>query len=742
VLEAYLDLYSLTGNATYLDAVLGGFAMFRDPVEGWLFPGGSFAINENYLYPPGAFPLEFDGHWGADSRPTGEFCPSAFWIKLCQRLHRLFPAEEAYVGEIERSLINVGLAGQAGARGVRYFARLHGEKDPPTVKGTCCEGQSARIFGASPEFVFSVAPGGALVSVNLLEPATLMHAVGGVGVNITVSTAWPYEARVDVLVAPAAPLPAGALDLALRLPAWAQPAGGAAVQLLLNGAPLASGAPGTYALVQGLAWGAAAANVSYALPMGFSAVNYTGVTQKPPHTRAALTFGPFLLAVEGPWDAALDCVVLNVSGGGALSPERWLVPPPGTRAGALPPPGAAFSVVGSPAARVRPYFEVDDGERFTAFPVVVVATQFPNSPRFSWDTVPLFFHSTNTTGLWSAEALARMASFPLITFDKGQGRGNASDGRPGEARALDAARQVRAALGARVTLLFYQNSLIDWQEFSAHQALVRDPALRAKNATGADAVAAGEWVFNVAQPAARSLVTDACLSLVDADGGATYDGCFLDRAGGCGGRGDSCGLGGEAAMTPPQLAAFGAGHAAQLRNLTTALTLRGKLALWNNNPGAPGALMMEDFGANETCVLALRSAAAAGLVVEAHAGDPASGSDAHCAHTTNALSAFLVGAGERAYFACSNAQWVSNPAWPAAPDPWLDARPEYGRPLGPPLGDATRDATGVWARNFSMGTRVWFNAATGAGRIEWGDGAVEQGVGAPEAGACSWLSGL
>jgi hypothetical protein len=162
VLEAYLDLYSLTGNATYLSAVLGGFDMLRDPVEGWLFPGGSFALNENFLYPPGAFPLEFDGRWGAGSRPTGEFCPSAFWIKLNQRLHRLFPAEEAYVGEMERALINVGLAGQAGARGVRYFARLHGEKDAPTVKGTCCEGQSARIFGGAPEFVFSVAPGGAL----------------------------------------------------------------------------------------------------------------------------------------------------------------------------------------------------------------------------------------------------------------------------------------------------------------------------------------------------------------------------------------------------------------------------------------------------------------------------------------------------------------------------------------------------------------------------------------------------
>ncbi len=657
------------------------------------------------------------------------------------------------MGEMERALINVGLAGQAGARGVRYFARLHGEKDAPTVKGTCCEGQSARIFGGAPEFVFSVAPGGALVTVDLFEPATLAHAVGGVPVNITVSTRWPYEARVDVLVAPAAALPAGALDLALRIPAWAQ---GGAVQLLLNGAPLGAAAPpGSYAAARGLAWPAgapaAASNLSFAAPMGFAAHNYTGVTQKPPFSRFAYTFGPFLLAAEGPWDAALDCVVLNVSGD-ARAPQSWLLPPPGTPAGALPPPGAAFAVAGSPAARVLPYFEVAD-ERFTAFPIVAplgARAAAPAPPRFSWATVPLFFHSTNASGLWSAAALARMAAFPLITFDKGQGSANASDARPGEARALDAARQVRAALGGRATLLFYQNSLIDWPEYSAHQRLLRDPSLRAKNATGADALFAGRhWLFNVAAPAGAAVVTDACLALVDADGGSTYDGCFLDRAPGCfpGGGGGapspSCGFGGEAAMTPAQLAAFSAGHAAQLAGLTAALAARSKLAVWNNNLNdTAGALMLEDFGANETCVLALRAAAAAALVVEAHAGDPASGSDAHCARTTNALSAFLVGAGERAYFACSNGQWASNPAWPAASDPWLDARPEYGRPLGEPLGDAARDAAGVWSRAFATGTRVWFDSASGAGRIEWADGTVDQGAGAPEAGppACKWLA--
>ena len=78
-----MDLYLMTGQSLYLDGVLGAWAMLRDPVKGWLFPGGSFSINENYLYPPGSFPLEFDGHWGVNTRPTGEMCPTSFWIREC-----------------------------------------------------------------------------------------------------------------------------------------------------------------------------------------------------------------------------------------------------------------------------------------------------------------------------------------------------------------------------------------------------------------------------------------------------------------------------------------------------------------------------------------------------------------------------------------------------------------------------------------------------------------------------------
>jgi hypothetical protein len=135
--------------------------------------------------------------------------------------------------------------------------------------------------------------------------------------------------------------------------------------------------------------------------------------------------------------------------------------------------------------------------RPTVFLVAATLARAAIPPPFSWDTVPLFFHSTNESGLWSAAALERLRAFPIITMDKGQGLANSSDARPGELRALDAARAIRAAVGAAPTILFYQNSMIDWPMYSTHAAVTANPALRLHNATGGEALYLGNWVFDV-----------------------------------------------------------------------------------------------------------------------------------------------------------------------------------------------------------------------------------------------------
>lgn len=124
--EAYMDLFEMTGDQKYVDAVDGFYDMFASD---WLHVGGTVAIKENKLYPPGSYFLDSTGptswvaHNGAGqncsrdfrvpdrqcgpgdaaavcegcTHSTGETCGQAFWIKLSQRLHRLRPTNETYV---------------------------------------------------------------------------------------------------------------------------------------------------------------------------------------------------------------------------------------------------------------------------------------------------------------------------------------------------------------------------------------------------------------------------------------------------------------------------------------------------------------------------------------------------------------------------------------------------------------------------------------------------------------------
>ena len=371
---------------------------------------------------------------------------------------------------------------------------------------------------------------------------------------------------------------------------------------------------------------------------------------------------------------------------------------------------------------------------FATVPLVLAATP----PTHSWTTVPLFFHSTNESGLWSDAALERLRAFPLITMDKGQGMGNNSDSRPEEMRALDAARAIRAAVGESATLLFYQNSMIDWSMYSTHASLIANPQLRLKNASGGDALFKGDtWLFNVLSPQGRAIPIDLCVKLTTADGGKVYDGCFIDRGNFLGN------FGPQASFTPAQLVAINAGHDAMLSDIVAQLNREGKVALLNNNGNFSvdaAVRMIEDFAATETCIGALQQFAAAGLMVEAHAGYFADGTDKYCASPPiNSLSAFLIGAGEGAYFACAPL-WSSDPRWPSVADPWLDRLPQYTRPLGAPLADATKNSRGFWVRHFASGTNVSFNPLTGNGRIEWSDGTIDLGTNTAgnNPDACKW----
>jgi hypothetical protein len=396
--EAYMDLYILTGKAVYLDAVMGAWEMHRDPVAGFIHVGGSLAINEGGVYEPGSYWLAADaahswrskrdalreargrlagephtphgphgshshephhGHahgrelqndWG--HHPTGEFCGAVFWLKLNQRLHRLMPDNETFVLEMEREVYNEGLAHQgAGGQGIRYFSNLNGVKEDAQHIGTCCEGQGTRLYGSLNEYLFTtVAGGGAGIYVDIYAPASILHGA----LNLSIDTAWPYGESVTITVASSSP--GAVIDVALRMPSWLALD---SVPIALNGAPAAyAGTPGTYLHIA-RAWGAQD-TLEFALPMALRAHPYTGVTQLPPLVRYSYTAGPVLLAVTGAWDAGRHVEYLPGLDGAA--PGAWMAPVPGQP--------LHYSVQGVPGALVQPAWEVGEGANFSAVPAL------------------------------------------------------------------------------------------------------------------------------------------------------------------------------------------------------------------------------------------------------------------------------------------------------------------------------------------------------------------------------------
>jgi hypothetical protein len=354
-LEAYLDLYVLTGNQTYLRSVKGAWNMFR---AFFIQPGGSMAINEadafllsdgpdkgqpvwntSVRFPPGSYylcagatvpPVEGNEQPGECNLNTGELCGSSFWLKLNQRFHRLEPDNETYVAEMERSIYNVGLAAQvASGSAIRYFARLHGYKQPGYNIGTCCEGQGTRMFGQLPEYLYShvethepgikaalqsqedeqrqsqqeaeqqrAGPDGVFIDIYSAS-VHRWHTSAGVEVILTMETEWPYSEQATLRVSfpsgtATAAATAARFTLSFRAPSWLA---NDTITLTTNSRGRRNGTTthrGSYVHMQ-REW-SDGDSVFIPLPMALRAERYTGRSSVVGYGRHCFFYGPILLA--------------------------------------------------------------------------------------------------------------------------------------------------------------------------------------------------------------------------------------------------------------------------------------------------------------------------------------------------------------------------------------------------------------------------------------------------------------
>ena len=350
--EAYLDHYRATGDKRYLDAMQGAWDLIHDR---WEHVGGSMAICESHWngnrvlvsmdgrpggHPPRSYFLTDHGH-------TGEMCGSVFWIKFNQRLHQLYPEQERYVAEIEKSIYNVCLANQMTDGRIRYHAVMQGKKESLKEScNSCCEGQGTRLYGSLPEYLYSIAKDG--LYVNLFEPSTLRWKHNGQPITIKMTTKFPFQPQVSLRLTVEKPVKAA---IHVRVPSWAV----AEMPLIVNGRKATVGKPGTYQTIDRV-W-ANGDTIAFALPIDFRVTPYTGTDQIAGHRRYAVEYGPILLAVVGPLDANSAATIPH-------RPEdigRWLKPKPGQP--------LCLAVDGDASHEYMPYWLIDD-QPFCIYPII------------------------------------------------------------------------------------------------------------------------------------------------------------------------------------------------------------------------------------------------------------------------------------------------------------------------------------------------------------------------------------
>ncbi|MEI7424027.1 MAG: beta-L-arabinofuranosidase domain-containing protein [Prolixibacteraceae bacterium] len=338
-IEPYLDLYRATGAKKYLDAVMGAWDLYHD---NWEHIGGALAINEGtFLYEPKSYYLR---------KETGELCGNAFWIKLNQRFHLLYPEEEKYVNEIEKSIYNVAIANQYGSEGIRYFAKLVDRKYGDHVTNThhcmntCCEGQGTRIFSSLPEYIYSITENG--IYVDLYAASEIKYQVRNQSMNLKMNTQFPNDPKVEIVVGNEHP---AQNKIYIRVPTWAS----TEMSVNVNGNEYGKGKPGTYFVID-RKWRNGDV-ISFTLPMDFKVTKYTGLEKGYEENHYAVEYGPILMAMVGVKAKKSDIGVNATS----ESIKKLLKPVPGKP--------LHFSIDGNTEFEYWPYFEVQE-EPFSCFP--------------------------------------------------------------------------------------------------------------------------------------------------------------------------------------------------------------------------------------------------------------------------------------------------------------------------------------------------------------------------------------
>ena len=335
-------------------------------------------------------------------------------------------------------------------------------------------------------------------------------------------------------------------------------------------------------------------------------------------------------------------------------------------------------------------------------------------PRFSWDTLPVAYHGSNTTapiGMYNPESLKALAKFSIVTLEKYQGV-NGMTGPDGE-RWDDCQNEtdvskcgcctedniVAAAIEIKkidptTMVIGYWHANKEYPIYRQAQLLCKNPDWWARDENGDICYSDTLVYWNHAVQAATDAWADGCLAMTNT---GYIDGCFMD---GC--TTDPC--------TNDKNPDFIKKKEETIVNLQAKTP--GPLICGSTGTIIPGVMgsQIQNWGKPRKWstreIPMIMRAVNDGVMFQAHVFDCPE--DPNDPLTINNLSAFLIGAGKWSYYMCGT--WTNPP---------LDWYPIYDFPLGEPLSNATLGEDGIWRRSFATGTNVTFDTNKETGKIDW-----------------------
>jgi hypothetical protein len=336
-----------------------------------------------------------------------------------------------------------------------------------------------------------------------------------------------------------------------------------------------------------------------------------------------------------------------------------------------------------------------------------------NLPQFSWETLPVAFHSSNPGGPYSDAQLANISKFAMVAFEKWQGLHNYPDPgydwetcepveNPGDVSKCGCCvEDEMAGLGRRlkamrpeIQVLEYVNSQQVYPHYRLGHEVAARPDLWLHGADGELCTAGGgHWLIpDLAKQDAQDMWYNNIFNVTQT---GYIDGLFVD---GCDKDIPDC-------HTPSRQE----GKMSMLKKLQA--DIPGVLICGSNGHVVDGlgGSQIQNWGKGEQWstreIPMLQKAVKAGVLFQAHGSCLTDLTDQK---QVNDLAAFLVAAGPHSYYVCGG--------WNSAPTEWFEV---YDRPIGAPLADAVLSADGVWSRSFKHGVSATFDTKTEMGSVSW-----------------------